>query len=167
LALCSGADVIIKQPKKAKHTHFLIPPTKNGVPKSEMFFFSVQTRRLQESLYLCTHLGSYSSLAYSNGELPQVIVSYSSRQWETHAFSDFGGKMGFWAITLVPDMLEGQARALIDAGDCLDSKKSLNKNFGPLDWHPGPVKVGQKNKNTPILRAPPRRTPYPNKKNFV
>jgi len=27
-------------------------------------------------------------------------------------FSDFGAKWGFWAITLVPDMLEGQARAL-------------------------------------------------------
>jgi len=27
-------------------------------------------------------------------------------------FSDFGVKWGFWAITLVPDMLEGQSRAL-------------------------------------------------------
>jgi len=67
----------------------------------------VQTRRLQESFE-----GSYSSLAYSSGELSGVIASYYSRQWKTHAFYDFGGKMIFWAITLVPDALEGQARAL-------------------------------------------------------
>jgi len=67
----------------------------------------VQTRRLHESFE-----GPYSSLASSHGELSRVIASYCSRQWETHAFSEFGGKMGFWAITLVPDMLEGQARAL-------------------------------------------------------
>jgi len=67
----------------------------------------VQTRRLHESSE-----GSYSSLASSGGELSLVIAS---RQWETHAFSDFlnlGVKWGFWAVTLVPDMLEGQARAL-------------------------------------------------------
>jgi len=67
----------------------------------------VQTRRLQESFE-----GSYSSLAYSSLELSRVFASYCSRQWETHAFSDFGGKWGFWAITLVPDMVEGQARSL-------------------------------------------------------
>jgi len=67
----------------------------------------VQTRRLQESFK-----GSYSSLAYSSGELSRVIVSYSSRQWETHAFSNFGVKWGYWATTLVPDILEGQTRAL-------------------------------------------------------
>jgi len=55
-----------------------------------MFFFSVQTRRLHESFE-----GSYSSLASSSGELWRVIVSYCSRQWETHAFSEFGGKMFF------------------------------------------------------------------------
>jgi len=27
-------------------------------------------------------------------------------------FSDFGVKWGFWAVTLVPDMLEGQSRNL-------------------------------------------------------
>jgi len=67
----------------------------------------VQTRRLHEFFE-----GSYSSLASSSGKLSRIIASYCSRQWETHAFSDFGGKMFFWAITLVPDMLEGQARAL-------------------------------------------------------
>jgi len=60
-------------------------------------------------------------------------------------------------------------KSSVDAGDHLMSKKSLRKKFGPLDWSPGPVKVGQKSKNTPTLRAPPRRSPYPNpkKKNFV
>ena len=67
----------------------------------------MQTKRLHESFE-----GSYSSLASSGWELSLVKAS---RQWETHAFSDFsefGDKMVFWAITLVPDMLEGQARAL-------------------------------------------------------
>jgi len=62
----------------------------------------MQTRRLHESFE-----GSYSSLASFSGELSRVIASYTSRQWETHAFSDLGAKWGFWAITLVPDMLEG------------------------------------------------------------
>ena len=39
-------------------------------------------------------------------------MSYSSRQWETHAFSNFGVKWGYWATTLVPDILEGETRAL-------------------------------------------------------
>jgi len=92
----------MKQSKKAKTTLFLTPPTENPEPKSEMFFFSVPTRKLHEFFE-----GSYSSLASSRGKLSQVIVS---RQWETHAFSDFsefGGKIIFWAITLVPDMIEG------------------------------------------------------------
>jgi len=97
----------MKQPKKAKTTLFLTPPTENPESKSKMFVFSVQTRRLHESFE-----GSYSSLASFSGDLSRVIASYSSRQWETHAFSDFGGKMLFWAITLVPYILEGQARAL-------------------------------------------------------
>jgi len=43
---------------------------------------------------------------------------------------------------------------------------SLSLNFGPLDWRPGPVKAAQKTKNTPTLRASPRRTPHPNHKIF-
>ena len=97
----------MKQPKKAKTTLFLTPPTENPESKSKMFVFSVQTRRLHESFE-----GSYSSLASFSGDLSRVIASYSSRQWETHAFSVFGGKMFFLALTLVPDMLEGQARAV-------------------------------------------------------
>jgi len=58
------------------------------------------------------------------------------------------------------------SKSSIDAGDHLVSKKSLSQNFGPLDWRPGPVKIGQKNKNTPIFRAPPRRTPSPKSKMF-
>jgi len=58
------------------------------------------------------------------------------------------------------------SKSSIDAGDHLVSKKSLSQNFGQLDWRPGPVKIGQKNKNTPIFRDPPRRTPSPKSKNF-
>ena len=79
-------------------------------------------------------------------------------------FSDFGAKWGFWAITLVLDMLEGQARVLSTRK--IVSKTSLSQNFGPWDWRPGRVKVGQKNENTPTLRASPRRTPHPNQKMF-
>jgi len=56
------------------------------------------------------------------------------------------------------------SKGSIDTGDHLVSKKSLSQNFGPLDWRPGPVKVGQKTQNTLALRASPRRTPHPNKK---
>ena len=34
------------------------------------------------------------------------------------------------------------SKGSIDAGDHLVSTKGLNQNFGPLDWRPGPVKVG-------------------------
>jgi len=52
------------------------------------------------------------------------------------------------------------------AGDHLVSTTKLSQNFGPLDWRPGPVKVCQKNTNTPTLRASPRRTPDPNQNIF-
>jgi len=55
------------------------------------------------------------------------------------------------------------SKGSIDAGDYLVSKKGFSQNFGPFDWRPGPVKVGQKKENTPTLRARPRRSPHPNK----
>jgi len=55
----------------------------------------------------------------------------------------------------------------IDARDHAVSKKGLSQNFGSLDWRPGPVKISQNIKNTPILGAPPKRTTYPNKKMFL
>jgi len=64
----------------------------------------VQTRRLQESFE-----GSYSSLAYCSGELSRATIAASGRLMH---FLLLEVKWGFWAITLVPDMLEGQARAL-------------------------------------------------------
>jgi len=121
----------------------------------------VQTRRFQESFE-----DSYSSLAYSSGELSRVIASYSSCQWETHAFSDFGGKMFFLGHNFGSRHARSSIKGSIDAGDYLVSKKSLSQHFGPLDWHPGPIKVGQKTKNTPTFWAPPRRTPHPNQKKF-
>jgi len=81
--------------------------TENPFTKSKMFFFSVQTRRLQESFE-----GSYSSLAYSSEELSglsQATVAASGRHMH---FLILGVKWGFWVITLVLDMLEGQAKAL-------------------------------------------------------
>ena len=58
------------------------------------------------------------------------------------------------------------SKVSIDAGDYLVSKTSFSQNFGPLNWRPGPVKVGQKNENTLTLRAHPRQTPYSNQKTF-
>jgi len=81
-----------------------------------MFFFSVQTRRLHESFE-----GSYSLLASFSGELLQVIVSYSSRQWETHAFSDFGGKMGFLGHNFGSRHARRSSKGSIDADNCLVS----------------------------------------------
>ena len=56
------------------------------------------------------------------------------------------------------------SKGSINAGYYLVSQKSFSQNFGPLNWRPGPIKVGQKNQNTPTLRARPSRTPHPNKK---
>ena len=75
-------------------------------------------------------------------------MSYSSRQWETHAFSDFGGKLGFSGHNFGSGHARKSSKGSIDAGDYLVSKKSLSQNFGPLDWCPGHIKVGQKYKNT-------------------
>jgi len=58
------------------------------------------------------------------------------------------------------------SKGSIDAGDHLVFKKRFSQNFGALDWRPEPVKFGQKKRNTPILRASPRRTPHPNQ-NFL
>jgi len=64
----------------------------------------VQTRRFQESFE-----GSYSSLSYSGGKLSWATVAASGRLMR---FLILGVNWGFRAITLVPDMLESQARAL-------------------------------------------------------
>jgi len=126
-----------------------------------MFFFSVQTRRLHESFE-----GSYSSLASSRAEVSRVVARYCSRQWERHAFSEFGGKIFFGGHNFGSRHARRSSKGSIDAGDHLVSKNSSYQNFGPLDWRPGPVKVCQKNKNTPTLRARLRRTPHPNQKSF-
>jgi len=80
--------------------------------------------------------GSNSSLASSGGELLRVIASYCSRQWETHAFSECGGKMGFLGHNFGSRHARRSSKGSIDAGDHLVSRKSLSQNFGPLDWRP-------------------------------
>jgi len=121
----------------------------------------VQTTRLHESFE-----ASYSSLSPSGGALLRVIASYCSREWETHAFFDFWGKMGFWGQNFGSRHARRSSKSSIDAGDHLVSKNSLSQNFGPWDWRPGPIKAGPKIENTPTLRASPRRTPHLNQKNF-
>ena len=82
------------------------------------------------------------------------------------AFSDFGGKMVFLGHNFGSKHAGRSSKGSIDAGDHLVYKKHLSQNSGPLDWHPGPIKVGQKTKNTPTLRASPRWTTHPNQKFF-
>jgi len=64
----------------------------------------VQTTRLHESFEV-----SNSSLACSRGELSRAALAASERFMQ---FFYFCAQRGFWAITLVPDMLESQSRAL-------------------------------------------------------
>jgi len=109
----------------------------------------MQTKRLQGSFE-----DSYSSLAYSSWEFSGLIASYTSRQWETHAFSDFGGKMGLLGHNFGSRHARRSSKSSIDARDHLVSKQSLSQNFGQLDWRPGPVKVGQKKTKTPPLCEP-------------
>jgi len=67
----------------------------------------VQTTRLHESFE-----GSNSSLACSSGELSLFQLPPVGDSMQILQFSDFGVQWGFWAIILVPDILEGQSRAL-------------------------------------------------------
>jgi len=122
----------------------------------------VQTKRFQESFE-----GSYSSLAYSSAALSRVIASYCSRQWETHAFSNFRGKMGFLGHNFGSGHARRSNKGSIDAGDYIVLQTSFSQNFSSLDWRPGPVKFGQKNENTPTLRARPRRTLHQNQQMSV
>ena len=151
----------MKQPKKAKTTLFLTPPAENRVPKSKMFFFSVQTRRLHESFE-----GSYSLLASFSAQLSRATVDANGRLMHFMQFSDFGDKMGFLGHNFGSRHARRSSMGSINAGDPLFFKNSLRQNFGPWDWRPGPVKIGQKNESAPTLRSSPRRTPHPNKKIF-
>jgi len=81
-------------------------------------------------------------------------------------FSDLGGKMRFLDHHFGSRHTRRSSKGSIDAGDRLVFKKRLRQNFGSLDWRPEPVKVGQNNRNTPTLRASPRRTLHPNQKIF-
>jgi len=74
--------------------------------------------------------------------------------------------MGFWGHNFGSRHARRSSKGSINAEDRLVSKTSLSQNFGPWDWRPGSVKVGQKTENTPTLRAHPRRTLHPNKKFF-
>jgi len=72
--------------------------------------------------------------------------------------------MGFWDDNFGSRHTRRLNKGSIDAADYLVSIKSLNQNFGPLDWRPRPVKFCQKNKNTP-LSEPLQANPSPKSKN--
>jgi len=109
----------------------------------------VQTGRPRESFE-----GSYSS---------RVIASYSSHQWETHAFSDFGGKWGFWAMTLVPNMLEGQARAL-STREIIQFQKKFETKFWLIGLASRALQSWSKKRKHPHFASPCQANPSPKSK---
>ena len=121
----------------------------------------MQTRRLQESFE-----GSYRSLAHSSGELSRVTASYSSCQWETHAFSDFGGKMFFWGHYFSSRHARRSNKCSIDAGDYPVSKKIWAKIVAHWIGVQGSSKLVKKTKKT--LSEPLPSEPLTQiKKNFL
>ena len=64
--------------------------------------------------------------------LLRVIASYCSREWETHAFFDFGGKMGFLGQNLGSRHARRSNKGSIDAGDHLVSNKKFEPKFRPI-----------------------------------
>jgi len=63
--------------------------------------------------------------------------------------------MGFLGHNFGSRHARRSSKNSIDARDYLLSKQSFIQNFGPLDWRPEPVKIGQKNENTPICEPVP------------
>jgi len=106
----------------------------------------VQTGRLHESFE-----GSNSSLACSRDDLSRDIASRTSCQLETHAIFGFLCTTGFLGYTFGSRHARRSIKSSIDADDHLVSKQTLIQNFGSLNCHPGPVKVGQNFKNTSTL----------------
>jgi len=73
--------------------------------------------------------------------------------------------MGFFDHNFGSRHARRSSKVSIDAGDYLVSKKSFRQNLGPLDCRPRPVKVGQKNENTPLCE-PVSGEPLTQIKNF-
>ena len=99
-------------------------------------------------------------------ELSRVIPSYSSRQWETHAFSDFGGKMGFLGHNVGFRHARRSRNGSIDAGDHLVSNKSLNQNLAHWIGVQGHSKLVKKSKIPPLSEPLPGKPLTKFKKNF-
>ena len=66
-----------------------------------------------------------------------------------------GGKMGFWGDNFGSRHARRSSKGSIDAEDYLFSTKRFSQNFGPLDWRPRLIKIGQKNENTPLYEPVP------------
>jgi len=117
----------------------------------------VQTRRLQESFE-----GSYSSLPYSSGELSRATVAASGSLMH---FLILGVKRIFWAIILVPDMLESQARALSTREIIYFPKQVWSKILAHSIGVHGLSNWSKKQKKTHFPR-PSQANPSPKSKNF-
>ena len=128
-----------------------------------MFFFSVQTRRLHESFE-----GSHSSLASSSAELS--LATYSSRQWETHAFSAifwFWGKMGFLGHNFGSRHARRSNKGSIDARYRLVSKNSLSQKMAHWIGVQGPSNLVKKPKTPQLCEPTPGEPLTPIKKFFL
>ena len=73
--------------------------------------------------------------------------------------------MGFLGHNFGSRHARRSSKGFIDAEDRLVSKTSLSQNFGPWDWRPGRVKVGQKTENTPLFASLPQANPLSESKN--
>ena len=58
------------------------------------------------------------------------------------------------------------SKSFINARDHLVFKNILSQNFGPWDWGPDPVKIGQKTENAPHIASLSQANPLPESKYF-
>ena len=85
----------------------------------------------------------------------RVIANYTSRQWETHAFSDFEGKMFCLGHNFGSRHARRSSKSSIDAGDYLVSRKSLIQNFPHWIGVQGLSKLVKKTKTPPLSETLP------------
>jgi len=97
-------------------------------------------------------IARYHLLAWSYRGLSRATLAASGRLMH---FLMLGVEWGFWAITLVPDMLEGQSKGSIDAGDHLVCKTSLRQILVYWIGVQGPSKLVKKTKTPPLCEPLP------------
>ena len=140
----------MKQPKKNKPTIFLTPLTENPVPKSKMYFFQCKLKDFKSLSR--ARIARQHILARRYRALSRATAAASGRLMH---FLIFGVKWGFWAITLVPDMLEGQTRALSTREIIQFCKQVSAKISAHWIGVQGPSNLVRKTKTPPLCEPVP------------